>query len=88
MIVRCIGYSRALSNDVEHAILESFFVLTQPVLLPGVVKDTPVKLMTLHAVLEEAHARSVVGLLLELERAAVLHKLSELRRVSTAQFFE
>jgi len=64
-----------LANDVEHAILECLLVFRQPVLLPGVVKNATVKVVPSQARLEEADAGPVVGLLFELERAAVLHEL-------------
>ena len=64
-----------LANNIEHAILECLLVLGQPVLLPGVVKNATVKVVPSQARLEEADAGPVVRLLLELERAAVLHEL-------------
>ena len=44
--------------------------------------------MSLQAALKEVQARPVVRLLFELERAAVLHELSELTGVSTAQLLQ
>ena len=44
--------------------------------------------MPFHAVVEEFDASSVVGLLFELERATVLHELSELDRVAATKFLE
>jgi len=44
--------------------------------------------VSLQAALKEVQARPVVRLLFELERAAVLHELSELTGVSTAQLLQ
>ena len=44
--------------------------------------------MTLHAALKEGEAGAVVWLLLELERAAVLHVLTEFARVSPTELLE
>ena len=41
-----------------------------------------------HAGVEEADASLIVGLLLKLERTAVLHEFSKLRGVATAEFLE
>jgi len=70
--------SGLLSDNVQYTVLEGLFVLAQPVLLPGVVVNVAVEVVSPHAVDEETFAGSVVGLLFEFERAAVLHELSEL----------
>ena len=77
-----------LANDVQDAIFERLFVLGQPVLLPGVIKDTAVKVVPLHAGVEEADASPIVGLLFELEGAAVLHEFFELRGVAATKLFK
>ena len=77
-----------LSNDVQHRVLERFLVLAESVLFPGVVEHTLVKAVSLHAILEKSDARAIVGLLLKLELAAVLHELAELVRVTAAKFFK
>ena len=77
-----------LANDVEHRVLQRLFVLAQPVLLPGVVKDTVVEVVALHATLKVVEALTVVRLLLELERAAVLHVLAELAGVTAAELLK
>ena len=80
--------ARLLADNVQDAVLEGFFVLAQPVLLPGVVVHVPVEVVSSHAVDEEAFACAVVRLLLKLQAAAVLHELSEFRRMATAQLFQ
>ena len=82
------GSSGLLANDVEHTVLESLLILGEPVLLPGVVKDASIEVVSLHAALEEADASAIVGLLLEFQRSAVLHELTELAGVSTAQLLK
>ena len=67
-----------LANDIEHRVLESFLVLAESVLLPSEVHDAAIQVVTVHAVLEEVHTRSVVWILLELKGTAVLHELLEL----------
>ena len=59
-------YLRLLADNIEHTVLESLFIFTEPVLLPGVVEDVGGHLVALHATLEELHTSSVVWLLLEL----------------------
>ena len=70
-----------LLNDVHQAALQGFLVLRQSVLLPGVVEDLWVKVVALHAPLEETSARLVVGFFFKLERPAVLHEFHELSRL-------
>ena len=77
-----------LADDVEHGVLEGLLVLGQTVLLPRVVEDAWVKVVALHAALEVVQAGAIVGLLLELERPAVLHVLAELSRVTAAELLE
>lgn len=81
-------HARLLANDVEHRVLERLLVLAQPVLLPGVVKDAVVEVVALHAALEVVEALTIVGLLLEFERSAVLHVLAELARVTAAELLK
>ena len=42
-----------LVDDVHQAIFQGFFVLCQPVLLPGVIEDGRIETVTFHAALEE-----------------------------------
>ena len=79
---------RLLSDHIQHTVFQCFFVLGEPILLPGVVEDATVKLMSLHAAFEEVDTSAVVWFLLELERAAILHELPELARMASAQLFE
>ena len=44
--------------------------------------------MSRHAGLKEADAGAVVGLLLEFERAAILHEFSELRWMTATELLE
>jgi len=77
-----------LVDDAHQTALESLFVLGESILLPGVVEDCSVELMTVHAALEEADACLDVGRLVELERSAVRHELLEFRWVSSAKIFK
>jgi len=77
-----------LSDHVEHTVLQSLLVLAQPVLLPGVIVDVTIEVVSPHAVDEETLAGAIVGLLLEFETAAVLHELTELARMATAQLLK
>eukprot|EP00353_Schmidingerella_taraikaensis_P004801 CAMPEP_0185578350 /NCGR_PEP_ID=MMETSP0434-20130131/12666_1 /TAXON_ID=626734 ORGANISM="Favella taraikaensis, Strain Fe Narragansett Bay" /NCGR_SAMPLE_ID=MMETSP0434 /ASSEMBLY_ACC=CAM_ASM_000379 /LENGTH=119 /DNA_ID=CAMNT_0028196125 /DNA_START=523 /DNA_END=881 /DNA_ORIENTATION=+ len=83
-----LGAARFLADDIEDGVLERFLVFAEPVLLPGVVVEAYVEVVPLHAALEEAQTGAIVGLLLELEGAAVLHELAELRGVPAAQFLQ
>ena len=80
-------HTRLLANHVQHRVLERLFVLAQTVLLPGVVEDTMVEVVPLHAPFEVVQALTIVGLLLELQGTAVLHVLAELARVTATQLF-
>ena len=77
-----------LADDVEDTVFESLLVFRQPVLLPGVVEDPAVKVVPLQARFEEADASPIVRLLLEFEGTAVLHELSEFRRVATTELLQ
>ena len=55
------------ADNVHQACLEGLLVFAQPVLLPSVVEDADVQVVSGHAPFEETQARAVVGLLLELE---------------------
>ena len=77
-----------LPNDVHHTVLEGLLVLGESVLLPSVVEHSWVEVVPRHAPIEESLTCPVVGLLLELECAAVLHELTELRGLSAAKFLQ
>lgn len=81
-------HARLLADDVQHRVFERLFVLGEPVLLPGVVEDTWVEIVAGHAALEVVQGLPVVGFLLELERPAVFHVLTELRGVASAELLE
>ena len=57
-------------------------------MLPGVVEDARVEIVPLHASFEKAQTRAIVWLLLELERPAVFHELSELARVPATKLLQ
>jgi len=65
-------------KNAEHLCLQRLLVLLQSVLLPGVVKDFTVKIVTSHAPLKQPNHVLVVRLLLEFERAAIFHEFLEL----------
>jgi len=76
------------ANHIQHTVFEGFFVLAQPVLLPGEVHDAAVKFVALHARLEEVDAKAVVWLLFKFQLAAVLHELAELNWMASAQLLQ
>jgi hypothetical protein len=82
------SHARLLSNHVQHRVLQGLLVFGETILLPRVVEDASIEVVPVHAALEEGQAGSVVGLLLELERSAILHVLSELRWVTAAELLQ
>jgi len=86
--IRGRGCFRLLANDVEHTVFQGLLVFGEPVLLPGVVKDAWVQAVPRHAALEEVEAGAVVGLLLKLQGAAVLHVFTELTWMATAELLK
>jgi len=79
---------RLLSNHIQHTVFKGLFVLGEPILLPGVVKDATIKLVSLHAAFEEVDTGAVVWFLFELERTAVFHELPEFAWVTSAQLLK
>ena len=75
--VTYVLFLRLLGNNVHQTIFESLLVFCKPILLPSVVKDAWVEVMTLHATFEESNACFVVWRLLKFERSTVLHVLFE-----------
>jgi hypothetical protein len=75
-------------NDSKHLSFQTFFVLRQAVLFPGVVKDFGVEVVAAKTVLEQSNALLVVWFLFELQRPAVLHELFKFSRVALAQLFQ
>lgn len=73
---------------VKHAVLECFFIFTKTVLLPGVVEDLDVEVVTFHALIEEADAVFVVRVLLELQTPAILHIFFEFDWVAAAELIQ
>jgi len=91
--IRCGGARSVLSarlfpDDVQYAVFERFLVLAQTVLLPRVVVDVAVEVVSAHAIDEETLACAIVRLLLELQAPAVLHELSKFGRVPAAELLE
>ena len=54
-----------LAKDIKHTALQCLFILGESVLLPGVVKDASIKVVSCHAALKEAQTSPVVWLLFE-----------------------
>ena len=76
---------RTLTDNVKHRAFERLFIFAETVLLPGVVEDSSIKIVTLHTLIKEADTSTVVGLLFELELPAVLHEMAELVGIAAAQ---
>ena len=47
-------YLLFLADDVEHTVLQRLLILGEPVLLPGIVKDASIKVVSHHATFKEA----------------------------------
>ena len=76
------------ADDIEHAIFQGFFIFGQPVLLPGIVKDARILLVSGHTAFKKVDTGAIVGLLFKLKRTTVLHELKELSWVTLAKFFK
>ena len=57
-------------------------------MLPRIVEDIRVKVVPLHAAFKEVEAGAIIGLLLELQLAAVLHELTELTWLAATKLFQ
>lgn len=77
-----------LADNIEHGFLQRFLVLLKAVLLPCVIKDPSIEVVSRHALVKEANASLVVGLLLEFQSTAVLHEFFELRWDTAAEILE
>ena len=77
-----------LLDDIHQTVLQSLLVFRQPILLPSVIENDRVKVVSLHAALEEPNACLVIRLLLKFQRPAVLHEVLEFVRMSAAQLFK
>jgi len=82
------GTSCLLSDNIHNAVLDCFFVPLESVLLPGVVQNLGVQVVAREAFLKKSNQVRVVGFLLELEAAAVLHVLLELWWVTLAELLK
>jgi len=77
-----------LADDIEHAVLESLLVLAEAVLLPDEVVRFGIEVVAFHALVEQADAELVVGLLFEFQATAVLHVLFEFNRLALAEIVQ
>lgn len=77
----CDLFLRLLSwlfpNHIEHWVFKSFLVLAQSVLLPGVIHNLAVILVSDHARFEKSGASFIIWFLFEFECSTVVHELSE-----------
>ena len=80
-----VGDFRTLTDNVKHRAFERLFIFAETVLLPGVVEESSIEIVTLHTLIKEADTSTVVGLLIELEFPAVLHVMAELVGIAAAQ---
>ena len=87
-LISSILITRLLSDHGHHTVFKRFLVLAEPVLLPSVVHDARVKIVTYHARVKETDTGSVVGLLFELKRTTVFHEFAELTWIAPAEFFQ
>ncbi len=77
-----------LVDSVLDLLDELSLLLAEAVLFPGVVHELGIEAVAGHAAFEELDDVVVVGVLCELELAAVLHELLELGRVTVAEVVE
>ena len=48
------SHLRLLAKDIEHTALQRLLIFREPVLLPGIVEDASIKIVSRHAALKEA----------------------------------
>lgn len=77
-----------LADNIQNRVFQCLLIFAESVLLPGVVHHLAVELVALHARLKQIQARFVVGLLVKLQGAAVVHKLLEFVGLPAAEFFQ
>jgi hypothetical protein len=77
-----------LCYNIQNTILERLLILAESILLPGVVREFGVKAVSIHAFVEQAQHEFVVGVLVELQTATVLHELLEFGGLALAQFIQ
>ena len=75
---------RFFLNQIHQLFLQSIFILRQPILLPGIVKDVRLEVVTLHATFKESSASLVVWFLFKFEGSAVFHEFLEFSWLSAA----
>lgn len=83
-----LGSISLLSNYIHHRVLQGFFIFAQSVLLPGVVHQCAVEVVSVHAGFKEIQTATIVGLLLEFKRTAVFHEFFKFVGLSTTQLFK
>lgn len=74
-----------LADDLHEVLLECLFLEHQAVLVPDEVRHLGVPAVLLHAALEQPQDILVIGVLGELQFAAVVHEFAELLGVALAQ---
>ena len=74
-----------LVDDLHQVLLKLFLLDVQAIFIPDEVGNLGVPAVLLHAALEEAEHKLVVGVLSELELATVVHEFTELLGVVLAQ---
>jgi hypothetical protein len=77
-----------LADDLHEVLLESLLFEHKTVLVPDEVGNLRVPTILLHATLKETKDVLIVGILGELEFAAVVHELAEFFRVALAQLID
>jgi len=74
-----------LADDLHKILFERLLFEDEAVLVPDEVGHLGIPAVLLHASLEQPEHEFVVGVLSELQLAAVVHELTELLRVTLAQ---
>ena len=77
-----------LANDIEHGRFQKLLVFGKSVLLPSVVQNLGVQVITLHALVEKWNAVFVVWICLELQGTAMLHILLEFYGIAFAELIQ
>lgn len=84
----CLLHFWLLPNNIKHTIFEGLFIFTEPILLPGVIQQFDIEVVSLHTFVEQAHAIFVVRILFKFQTSAILHIFFEFNRVTAAQLIE
>ena len=77
-----------LADDFHKVLLEGLLLKDKAVLVPDEVGYLGVPAVLLHAAFKQAEDELVVGVLSELEFAAIVHELTELLGVALAQLVD